>query len=101
MALVPGDVSATSHCPADTMATHELVPSLIVTSPVSGAPTAPRPLGETVHCTVTGCPASDGSGASKTIAVVVPALPTITVFAPGELLLSLLSTTTSAGSTRA
>ena len=41
MLLAPGDVNVTSHWPADTAATHWLVPSVTVTLPVSGALTDP------------------------------------------------------------
>src|SRR6185436_11453769 len=96
--LAPAEVNVMSHCPAETAATHWLVPSLTVTLPVSGAPSAPGALTATVHVTVTGCPTTDGSGLSELIVVVVLALPTVAVLLVGVLLFSLLSTMTRLGS---
>src|SRR5688572_32623815 len=76
----------------------ESVPSLTVTLPVSGAPSAPGGVTATVHSTVTGCPTPDGSGLSAVIVVIVSALPTVTVLAAGELLVSLRSAMTLLGS---
>ncbi len=89
--LAPAEVKVTSHCPADTAAMHWLVPSLTVTLPVSGAPSVPGAATATVQVTVTGWPTTEGSGLSELIVVVVLALPTVTVLAAGELLVSLLS----------
>ena len=89
--LAPADVKVMLHWPADTAATQLSVPSLTVTLPVSGAPTAPGAFTVTLQDTVTGWPTTDGSGVSSVIVVVVLALPTVTVLAAGELLVSLLS----------
>src|ERR1041384_2516 len=99
--LAPADVNVTSHCPAETAAVHWLVPSLTVTLPVSGVPREPGALTATFHVTVTGCPTTDAvpRATAFVIVVVVLALPTVTVLFAGELLPSLLSTTTLLGST--
>src|SRR5690242_21880644 len=87
-----------AHCPADTAALHESVPSPTVTLPDSAAPSAPGALTATLHCTVSAWPNSDGLGVWDVIVVVVSAALTVTMSALAALLLSLLSSTTLAGS---
>ena len=58
-----------AHWPAATVPVHDCVPSLTVTFPV-GVP-APGALAETLYCTVTAWPTTDGSGASEVIVLVV------------------------------
>src|SRR4026209_817661 len=96
--LAPALVNVTSHCPAETAATHWFVPSLTVTLPVSAAPTEPGALTVTLQSNGTGCPTTEGAGESELMTVVVAAFPTVTALLAGELLLSLLSTTLLFGS---
>jgi hypothetical protein len=62
--------------PAVSAPVQEETPSLTATDPVG----VPRPAGEdcTVKFTVTGCPATDGSGATDVMLVVEPAGNTVT-----------------------
>jgi hypothetical protein len=73
--LFPCVFNVTLHVPADTVPTQVSTPSLTVTLPV-GVP-LPGAVTETVKFTVTGCPAVEGSGLSRVIAVVVLALLTV------------------------
>src|SRR3954454_16564073 len=78
--LAPAVDNASAHWPSATVPVHDWVPSLTVTLPV-GVPPAGA-LTATLYCTVTACPATDGSGVSELIVVVVFALIAGDVSAP-------------------
>ena len=70
--LLPGVEKLRVHCPTDTDAVQETVPSVTVMLPLDGKP-APGAFAATLTVTKTFCPTADGLGVCETMVVVVDA----------------------------